>query len=431
MITMFALWTTSTSEQQLEVFRAKNQEIDIQMHRAKVASEAKTTFLANMSHEIRTPMNGMIGMTRHLYDKTTNEQDKEDLRTVLDSQESMLALLNDILDFSKIEAGKLAIELKDFDLLASIRNVVQMFGPKASSHGLSLSLSGHLDTSHMLGDDKRIRQVLCNLIGNAIKFSQGGEVSVDVSAQSKVRSNPHMPDLIVIRVKDQGIGISQDKIDKLFRQFEQVHDTTTVDVGGTGLGLAITKELVDAMGGTLRVESTVGVGSTFSFELPTKFSKIGQQDIDLGHQQRALELRRIQEKAPKVLVVDDKAINRKVASLALKKLGCRVQEAQDGQEAVTICQSQPFDLIFMDLRMPVLNGLDATTKIREDGQSPNQDTPIVALTANAYEEDRRRCKEVGMQAHLAKPFKNEDLQRAIQGYVFGSNPDPTISNPAA
>lgn len=170
----------------------------------------------------------------------------------------------------------------------------------------------------------------------------------------------------MVSVKDQGIGISEAKLKRIFRQFEQVHDTTAVDVGGTGLGLAISKELVDAMGGTLRAESTIGVGSTFSFEIPTKFSEVGGQEVDLCSSQADIEFRQSQErhggKHPEVLVVDDKAINRKVASLALQKLGCKLSEAQDGQQAVQLCQTHAFDLIFMDLRMPVLNGLDATKK---------------------------------------------------------------------
>lgn len=424
MFTTFGLWTTTTSEKQLKALQAKAEELEIERERAHIANEAKGLFLANMSHEIRTPLNGMIGMTRHLYENAKTSQERSELNTVLESQESLLGLLNDILDFSKIEAGKFILESQTFDLDRSIQDVATLFGPQASSKGVVLQTLAPGDSQTIIGDDKRIRQVLCNLVGNAIKFSNDGTVSIEYDTQVALHPTHDLPDSVRIRVRDQGIGIPQEKIERLFRKFEQLHDTTTMDSGGTGLGLAISKELVEAMGGTLTVESVVGEGSVFSIQIPTQI--LAKKTPSASTSQNNAQLvpfpkpEKPGETATAVLLVDDNAINRKVASLALKKLGCEVEQAVDGQEAVEFCKEQRFGMIFMDLRMPRLNGIDATLAIRGDSSGQNQDTPIVALTANAYDDDRRRCHEAGMQEHLAKPFRNEDLVLVLDKYVWSA-----------
>lgn len=421
MFTAFGLWTTSTSDRQLSALSAKTRQLEIERANAQAANEAKSSFLENMSHEIRTPMNGMIGMTRHLQDRICDPEDRADLETVINSQQSLLALLNDILDFSEIEAGHLELDAAEFDLLACIRDVVFLFRPRAIAKGVELQGPERTEPLFIHGDEKRLRRVLCNLVGNAIKFSDDGCVQIDLQTQYGVGVSSAYRDMVRLFVMDQGIGMAQDQVARLFNKFEQLHDTVALDTRGTGLGLAIAKELLEAMKGSISAKSVLGEGSTFIIELPTRVRSRakGERSTFGAYSGSAPKLddRGAPRTPARVLVVDDNAINRRVASLALKKLGCEVEQAVDGQEAVEVCRSEGFDLIFMDLRMPKLNGIGATLAIRSGTDGVNQKTPIVALTANAYEEDRRRCREVGMQDHLAKPFRNEDLERVLQQFV--------------
>lgn len=428
MFTAFGLWTTRTSNEQLKALTAKAQELEIERERAQVANEAKSLFLANMSHEIRTPLNGMLGMTRHLYENSKSSEDKDKLETVLVSQESLLTLLNDILDFSKIEAGKFALEYRSFDLHTLIQEVLTLFGPQAAAKDVALAPLAPLAiggrAAQVLGDDKRIRQVLCNLVGNAVKFSERGTITVDYELAAESERSSSCPGTMTIRVRDEGIGISPEKLHRLFTKFEQVHDTTALGAGGTGLGLAISKELVEAMDGSLEVQSKVGEGSVFTLEIPTTIDVQRLPNPSEGTHVAdviALPRREIRGADPSlVLLVDDNVINRKVASLTLEKLGCEVHQASDGQEAVDRCEQQKYELIFMDLRMPRLNGIDATRAIRNDQAGVNRNTPIVALTANAYQEDRVQCREAGMQEHLSKPFKREDLEAVLDEFVWSA-----------
>lgn len=429
MFTSFALWTTWTSDNQVLALEVQTELLKAERERAEVATQAKSSFLANMSHEIRTPMNGMIGMTRHLIERTKSVEDRRDLETVLNSQESLLSLLNDIFDFSKIEAGKMALEKVDFDLDPLLRDIVSLFTPKADSNGLEFVYLPLSENLRLHSDPKRLRQVLCNLVGNAIKFSQHGTIRLEVACM--VSDDSECERRIAIRVVDQGIGMSAHKLERLFVKFEQLHDTGTLDPGGTGLGLAISKELVEAMGGELKVQSVQGEGSIFTVELP----------IAVATQTRACSQRRLElvvnnddEEALaglELLLVDDNAINRRVACLSLKKFGCTIHEAQDGQDALEKCRELAFDLVFMDLRMPRLDGIAACKAIRADENGLNRLTPIVALTANAYAEDRERCTQAGMQGHLAKPFRSEDLKRVLLEFALPYRADRDLETSQA
>lgn len=425
MFTVFGVWTTRTSDAQLNALKAKAQELMVERERAEVANEAKSLFLANMSHEIRTPLNGMLGMTRHLHQNAKNPEEKDNLETILVSQESLLTLLNDILDFSKIEAGGFALECADFDLDAAICEVARLFATQATNKGVKIEPVNSGGPSLVQGDSKRVRQVLCNLVGNAVKFSDKGTITIEWATQIESSLGDEQRGSIRIQVKDEGIGIPRRMQTRLFRKFEQVHDTTTLDVGGTGLGLAICKGLIEAMGGELSVQSTVGRGSVFSFEIPTKFQpkQALRSDKSFAVPPRCSKPQAQRQEPTRILLVDDNAINRKVATLGLNQLGCQVTEAVDGQEALERCKLHRFELIFMDLRMPRLNGADATRAIRRDPNGCNRETPIIALTANAYQEDRVRCEAAGMQEHLSKPFRNEDLEAILRKYVWSPTLD--------
>lgn len=422
MFTVFGVWTTRTSNAQLDALKAKAQELVVERERAEVANEAKSLFLANMSHEIRTPLNGMLGMTRHLYQLAKSPEEKDNLETILVSQESLLTLLNDILDFSKIEAGEFALECVTYNLDTTIFDVARLFATQAASKGVKIEPVSPEGPNLVQGDSKRVRQILCNLVGNAVKFSDKGTITIEWATELESSEGNELRGTIHIQVKDEGIGIPRRMQTRLFRKFEQVHDTTTLDVGGTGLGLAICKGLIEAMGGELSVQSAPGRGSVFSIEIPTTFQP-KQESLSENTVPAPLRCYNPQwqrQGATRILLVDDNAINRKVATLGLEQLGCEVIEAVDGQEAVELCQVQAFELIFMDLRMPRLNGTEATRAIRRDPNGCNRETPIVALTANAYQEDRVQCEAAGMQEHLSKPFHNKDLEAILGKYVWST-----------
>jgi len=379
---------------------------------AEAASQAKSDFLANMSHEIRTPMNGVIGMTDLALEQAQSPMQREYLRIVKNSAQSLMVILNDVLDFSKIEAGKLNIEVVRFHLPEVMEDSLKTLRNRAAAKGLVLesSLSRALP-AEVLGDPMRLRQVLTNLCDNAIKFTEQGGIYVSLhSAPSPQGHELHFV------VRDTGIGIAKDKQAGVFDAFTQADTSTTRRFGGTGLGLTICSRLVQLMGGRLWLESAEGQGSSFHFTLQVQIALPQTSAQALPAPVLVPTTRALQ-----VLLVEDHPINQMLATTLLKKWGHTVTLAQNGQEAVQLFASKSWDMVLMDMQMPVMGGLEATRLIRA-AEPAGQHTPIVAMTANAMEADRQACLQAGMDDHLAKPFNASDLQAMLERYARGALP---------
>jgi len=374
--------------------------------RADAASRAKSDFLASMSHELRTPLNGLLGFARLLRAAPLEDPHRRYVELLNDSGKHLYALINDILDFSKIEAGKMAFEDTAIELRSLVEGAVAIAAPAAAEKRLTLDcrLDDRLDT-FVRGDPNRVRQVLLNLITNAIKFTTTGTVEVRVTPVDGAR--------VRFEVRDTGIGITADDQAKLFRRFEQLDPGTSRSHGGTGLGLAISASLVRLMAGEIGVESQLGAGSTFWFELP--LPAIPHTELDLGIPAERGEprdrLRRLS-----ILVAEDVPMNQMLIQSLLDSLGHRCEVVADGQQAVEAAASNRYDLILMDLQMPVMNGLDAARAIRAF-TAPASLVPIIALTANAFAEDIAACKEAGMNDFVPKPLDFDRLALVIDHWA--------------
>jgi PAS domain S-box-containing protein len=378
---------------------------------ALVANEAKSAFLANMSHEIRTPMNGVLGMVELLLETPLSASQRDYAETILHSARALLTLINDILDFSKIEAGKIELEHTALDLREMLEDVIRLVAIQA--HAKNLEVTAKVDPAvpeRITADPARVRQILLNLCGNAVKFTQRGEVAVSVEV---LNSDPHSVNLL-FNVRDTGIGIPADRMEVLFRPFSQVDASTTRRYGGTGLGLSIVKRLVGLMGGQIGVESREGVGSNFWFTVKLVVPPCSEQVRSIITQQQ-LRTQCGREKR-RILVAEDNVVNQKVAVRTLEKLGYRADVVKDGREAVLAWESGRYDLILMDCEMPVVDGFEATRQIRSR-EYGEQHIPIVALTAHAIKGAELQCRAAGMDEYITKPVARERLEACLERFL--------------
>ncbi len=393
---------------------AANVRLRLAKEQAEAGNVAKAQFLANMSHEVRTPMNGVLGALDLLARSELSPEQRKLLDTATASSEALLTVLNEVLDFSKIEAGRLELVEEPFALRAVLRSVVDMLSPMAQRKGLALAVE--FDPSlpaRVKGDAGRIRQVLLNLIGNAVKFTDHGRVAV------RARRTPGgggARAAVVVEVEDTGIGIAPEALPRLFTPFFQADQSNRRRFGGTGLGLVISKRLTEAMGGKLKVESALGRGSTFRISLPLE----ALEDAPAA----GPEARAAAEARPalggKALLVEDNAVNRMLAVAMLNNLGIEVTEAENGQAALEHMERSRFDLVLMDCQMPVMDGFEATREIRAREQAALASrTPIIAVTANAMSGDAERCLKAGMDAYLAKPYTLQTLRGALAPWLAG------------
>lgn len=405
---------------------AATRDLGESLKRAEAANIAKGDFLANMSHELRTPMNGVLGMASLLGDTALSEEQQEYVSTINSSGESLLMLLNDILDFSKIEAGALELEHIAYNLHDTIEKTSSLLRPQVEKKGIALRVECEASVpSYIWGDSGRMRQIIMNLMGNAIKFTDHGHVRLKASMQEHDGI-----DRLYVSVEDTGMGIPANKLSEIFEKFTQADASVTRKYGGTGLGLAITKQLVSLMGGELGVESAIGKGSTFWFAIPCK-------PAEAANEMATLELLRTMSRMPitqtpiseaRVLLVDDYRVNRIFAEKLLRKFGFKqIDTAEDGLDALMKYNENTYDIIFMDCQMPRMDGYITTLEVRSREASGLNHIPIVAMTANAMVGDREKCLNAGMDDYLTKPLRAEHLRKVLQTWFVLDDAKAAIS----
>jgi signal transduction histidine kinase len=398
----------------LNTIEKNNKELEVQKNKAEEATRAKSIFLANMSHEIRTPLNGIIGISKMLEETELKSDQKELVEIITTSGENLLSIINDILDFSKIESGQIQLENIEFKLSKITSNIVKLLKFKADTK--SIKLVTEIDKKapdQLLGDPFRLNQILTNLVNNAIKFTEEGSVTMKIELLEKKNDAVKL----IFRIIDTGIGISEEGQKKLFKEFSQTESSTTRKYGGTGLGLAICRNLTSLMKGEIGVESQPGEGSEFWVKL----------DFDYTPGQEKEEEQQVEKvdipKDIKILYAEDNLVNQRITKVILQKMGITCDIAGDGKKAYEMYKTNGYQLILMDMQMPEWDGIDATVKIRgyEKNRKTKHPAYIVAVTANTFAEDKKKCMQAGMNDFISKPFKLGELKKIIEHVVKNNN----------